>query len=78
MDVEQALIQTDRPTIVRTVDLYGTKQEGKTSFDHREESEPVGNFLAEMRIDSISLWFLRTDNQNVALQGVCTSYKKTQ
>jgi len=29
-----------------------------------------------MRIDSISLWFLRTDNQNVALQGVCTSYKK--
>jgi hypothetical protein len=76
MDVEQALIQTDRPTIIRTVDLYGTKQEGKTWFDHREESEPVGNFLSEMRIDSISLWFLRTDNQNVALQGVCTSYKK--
>jgi len=77
MDVEQGhLIQTDRPTIVRKVDLYGTHQEGKTSFDHREESEPVGNFLSEMRIDSISLWFLRTDNQNVALQGVCTSYKK--
>jgi len=76
MDVEQALIQTDRPTIIRTVDLYGSKQEGKISFDHREESEPVGNFLSEMRIDSISLWFLRTDNQNVALQGVCTSYKK--
>jgi len=77
MDVEQGhLIQSDRPTIIRTVDLYGTRQEGKTSFDHREESEPVGNFLSAMRIDSISLWFLRTDNQNVALQGVCTSYKK--
>jgi len=77
MDVEQGnLIQQDRPTIVRKVDLYGTYQEGKISFDHREEAEPVGNFLAGMRIDSISLWFLRTDNQNVALQGICTSYKK--
>mmetsp|Transcript_15682 Transcript_15682/g.13381 ORF Transcript_15682/g.13381 Transcript_15682/m.13381 type:complete len:282 (+) Transcript_15682:82-927(+) len=77
MDVESnQLIQVDRPTVVRKVDIYGQPSDGKTSFDHREESEPVGNFLAQMRIDSISLWFLRTDNQNVALQGICTSYKK--
>jgi hypothetical protein len=76
MDVESnQLVQVDRPTIVRKVDIFGSAG-GKTSFDHREESEPVGNFLSQMRIDSISLWFLRTDNQNVALQGVCTSYKK--
>lgn len=77
MDLEQTqLIQEDRPTVLRKVDLYGSPSDGKTSFDHREESEPVGNFLAGMRIDSISLWFQRTDNQNVALQGLCCSYKK--
>jgi len=79
MDLEHSVpIQFDRPTIVRQVDIYGTKGDGqgKTTFDHREEAEPVGNFLAQCRIDSISLWFQRTDNQNVALQGICTSYKK--
>jgi len=76
MDIEQALIQRNRPTVLRKVVLYGQHQEGKTSFDHREEAEPVGNYLSQSRIDSISLWFLRTDNQNVALQGVCASYKK--
>jgi hypothetical protein len=77
MDVEQPqLIQYDRPTVLRKQDLYGKSESGKHVFDHREEAEPVGNFLAGMRIDSISLWFQRTDQQNVALQGICTSYKK--
>lgn len=77
MDLEHSVpIQFDRETIVRKVDIYGKSGSGKWSFDHREEAEPVGNFLAQCRIDSISLWFQRTDNQNVALQGICTSYKK--
>lgn len=76
MEIEQNTLHRNRPTILRKVVLYGQPQEGKNSFDHREEAEPVGNFLSQCRIDSISLWFLRTDNQNVALQGICSSYKK--
>jgi len=76
MEIEQHALHRNRPTILRKVVLYGTEQTGKHSFDHKEEAEPVGNYLSQCRIDSVSLWFLRTDNQNVALQGICSSYKK--
>lgn len=76
MEVEQPLLQRSRPTILRKVVVYGQPSQGKNAFDHKEEAEPVGNFLSQCRIDSVSLWFLRTDNQNVALQGLSASYKK--
>jgi len=76
MEIEHSLIQRNRPTVLRKVVLYGEPQPNKTYFDHREEAEPIGNYLSQCRIDSISLWFQRSDNQNVVLQGICASYKK--
>mmetsp|Transcript_32643 Transcript_32643/g.29516 ORF Transcript_32643/g.29516 Transcript_32643/m.29516 type:complete len:284 (+) Transcript_32643:73-924(+) len=77
MDTESTnIFQDARSTIVRKVDIFGQHEDGKTTFDHRDEAEPVGNYLPQMRVDSVSLWFKRTDNQNVLLQGICASYKK--
>jgi len=69
-------IREDRVSSVRKIDLFGEYNPGRTTFDHRDQTEPVGIYLAQLRIDSISLWFLRTDNQNVALQGMATTYRR--
>jgi hypothetical protein len=78
MEVEKkgALIQKVRPTIVEKVNLFGEPQPGKKSFDHRQEIEIFGGYLPQNRVESINLWYARTDNQNVALQGLSVRYKK--
>lgn len=78
MEVEKnrGLIQRQRPTIVEKVNLYGEPQAGKKSFDHRNEVEIFGGYLAQNRVESINLWYARTDAQNVALQGISVRYKK--
>lgn len=76
MDPSANLIPQNRQTILRKVVLYGAPQEDKQNFDHREESEPVGNPLPQMRLISLNLWFARPDNQNVYLQGLGASFKK--
>jgi len=69
-------IREDRVSSLRKIDLFGSYNPGLTTFDHRDQTEPVGIYLSQLRIDSISLWFLRTDNQNVALQGMATTYRR--
>jgi len=78
METEQKnnLIQRERSTVLSKVVIYGEAQEGKKHFDHRQEAEPMGSFLSQMRVESINFWWLRTDNQNVALEGIQVRYKK--
>lgn len=76
MDTGGFDIRRDRVSLLRKVDIFGKPEIHNTSFDHRAEAEPVGIYLSQLRIGSICLWFLRTDNQNVALQGMATSYRR--
>jgi len=78
MEVEQKtpLIQRQRNTILGKVTLYGEHVEGRRTFDHRQEAEPMGHYLSQMRVESLNFWWLRTDSQNVALQGLGIRYKK--
>jgi len=73
---KHGIVERDRYTVLRKVDLYGTSQTGKRTFDHRREAEPVGNFLSQMKVESVNFWWLKTDNQNVALQGLSVRYKR--
>jgi hypothetical protein len=78
MEVEphNLTVERDRPTQLRKVDLYGSHQTGKRTFDHRKEAEPVGNFLPQLRVESVNFWWQKTDNQNVALQGLYVRYQR--
>jgi len=50
--------------------------QAKTTFDMREELEPVGIPMASCRVDAVYLYFKNVDAQNVALQGIKVDYKK--
>ena len=80
--IESKYVRT-LPTNLRKVDIYGhankkssEPQNSVVAFDHRDDAEPVGNYLAQMRIDLISAWFKKTDSQNISLVGIEASYKK--
>ena len=76
MDIELPE-NNDKSIKLRTYDIYGAySQEGRNTFDHREELEPIGQYLPGCSIDTISLWFDKRDLQNVALQGIQVTYRK--
>lgn len=67
----------DKSVKLRRYDMYGAyNDQVKSSFDHREELEPVGQYLPACSIDTIHLWFDKRDSQNIALQGLQVTYRK--